>query len=141
MPPLPGKIPNFTSGNPMRAVSSMMRMSQASAISAPPPSVTPLSAAITGTGNCSSAANASFSRASLRGTTFLAHMCEFANIGAGAEGLAPHPHHHDDPNPLVAGDVPAGSEEPVEGDKRGEVERRIVEREHRDAPRLHHVIC
>ena len=48
VPPLPGRLPIFASVSPKRAPVEAMRMSQASAISRPPPTATPLSAAITG---------------------------------------------------------------------------------------------
>jgi len=50
VPVAPAIAPSFTSGKPKVALAAATRTSQASAITAPPPSVTPLQAAITGTG-------------------------------------------------------------------------------------------
>src|SRR3972149_8670071 len=48
MPPPPGTIPLFGSESPNRAVSAAILMSQPSAVSRPPPTATPLIAAIIG---------------------------------------------------------------------------------------------
>ena len=50
MPPAPAISPTLGSGNPKRAVSAAMTMSQARAISKPPPAATPLTAAMIGLG-------------------------------------------------------------------------------------------
>ena len=50
MPPAPAISPTRGSGSPKRAVSAAMTMSQARAISNPPPRATPLTAAISGLG-------------------------------------------------------------------------------------------
>jgi hypothetical protein len=93
-----------------------MRISQASAISAPPPSATPFKAAITGIGSCSSAAKVSFSRASLHPTT---------SWRTWGNSLMSDPVH-----PLVVCNFAAGREELIQGGKGGEIERRVVEGEH-----------
>ena len=55
VPPVPGSTPNVTSGSPtLPALARATRRSQASAISSPPPTQCPLSAAITSLGVCSS---------------------------------------------------------------------------------------
>ena len=54
MPPVPGRTPSVTSGRPiLPAPLRAMRRSQASAISRPPPTVCPLSAAMKSFGVCS----------------------------------------------------------------------------------------
>ena len=50
MPPAPAISPTRGSGRPKRALSAAMTMSQARAISKPPPAATPLTAAISGLG-------------------------------------------------------------------------------------------
>ena len=50
MPPPPGMMASVVSGRPMTAAVEAIRMSHASASSKPPPSATPLIAAIVGTG-------------------------------------------------------------------------------------------
>ena len=59
VPPAAGNAPIFASGSPSRAVVDAMRMSAHSASSRPPPSATPLIAAITGFSNVSIARNRS----------------------------------------------------------------------------------
>ena len=55
VPPVPGSTPSATSGMPiLPAPCRAMRMSAAIATSSPPPTVWPLSAAITSFGVCSS---------------------------------------------------------------------------------------
>src|SRR5207302_210090 len=55
VPPSPGSTPRFTSGRPIRPAPCLARRtSHASAISRPPPTVWPLSAAIVSLGVCSS---------------------------------------------------------------------------------------
>ena len=58
-PPNPGVMPSPTSGCPNTAFSEQMRISQLIAISQPPPSAKPFTAAITGTGKVSSLRNTS----------------------------------------------------------------------------------
>jgi len=54
VPPVPGKTPSVTSGSPiLPAPLRAIRMSAAIAISSPPPTVWPFSAAITSLGVCS----------------------------------------------------------------------------------------
>ena len=53
MPPKPGMIPRLTSGWPKVAERAARRMSQAIAISQPPPNASPLTAAIVVIGDCS----------------------------------------------------------------------------------------
>src|SRR5215467_6570279 len=60
-------------------------------------------------------------------------MGEFADVGTGAERFAPRTRHYDGTHPLVGRNVSAGEQELVEGDKGGEVERRVVEAKHHDA--------
>src|SRR5258708_33555181 len=129
MPPLPGKMPSFTSGTPIRAVSSMMRISQARAISAPPPSAIPFNAAMTGIEPRKSRVLAG----KFPGNDILAHTGEFADVGAGAERFGSRACHHHGAHPLVGRNVPAGGRKLVEGDQGGEVERRVVQRQHRNA--------
>src|SRR5215472_2653829 len=60
VPPVPGRTPRLTSGSPIFPASlRAMRMSAAMAISNPPPTVCPLSAAITSLGVCSSRSSVS----------------------------------------------------------------------------------
>jgi hypothetical protein len=61
VPPVPGRTPSETSGSPiLPAPRRAMRRSAAIAISSPPPTVCPLSAAITSLGVCSSRFSVSF---------------------------------------------------------------------------------
>src|SRR5256714_6591754 len=60
VPPVPGRTPRFTSGNPILPASlRAIRMSAAMAISSPPPTQCPLMAAITSLGVCSKRSNIS----------------------------------------------------------------------------------
>src|SRR5499427_4723131 len=67
------------------------------------------------------------------GNHIVAHMGKFADVGTGAERFAPRTRHYDGTHPLVGRNVSAGEQELVEGDKGGEVERRVVEAKHHDA--------
>jgi hypothetical protein len=118
----------------------MMRISQASAISAPPPSVTPFNAAITGMGRLLEGREGLVFAGQLAGNDILAHMCEFADVGTGAERLAPRARQHDRSHPLVGRNVPASGQELVESDEGVKVERRVVEGEHRDTVVLQTVV-
>ena len=61
VPPVPGSTPSVTSGSPiLPAPLRAMRRSAAMAISSPPPTVWPFSAAITSLGVCSSRFSVSF---------------------------------------------------------------------------------
>ncbi len=57
VPPKPGIRPSLTSGKPMEAVVSAIRMSHANAISQPPPNAKPLTAAMVGNGKSSKRSN------------------------------------------------------------------------------------
>src|ERR1700730_18878410 len=67
-------------------------------------------------------------------------MGEFADVRTGAERFAPRARHHEGAHALVARDVAAGGQQLVEGDKGGEVERRVVEGKHHDAATLQTVV-
>ena len=62
VPPKPGRMPSFTSGNPTTAASNARRKSVASANSKPPPKATPLIAATVGIERSSTALKTSLAR-------------------------------------------------------------------------------
>src|SRR5262249_50051439 len=74
------------------------------------------------------------------GYDVLAHMQEFADVGACAERLAAWARHPDRAHRLVGRNVPAGGQKLVEGDEGGEVERRVIEGQDANAAVLQTVV-
>ena len=90
MPPMPGKMPSVVSGTPKTAVSPATMKSDRIASSQPPASAKPSTAAMTGTGQRSSAHRRLLEDHVLRAPRLVGHPVALLEIAAGAEGaIAP----------------------------------------------------